>query len=187
MINASSKKQAGFSLLELLLVVAVGAVLILAGLGAYKLVSEGNAATQGIRQLQTLKQQVQQAFQGESNYGAAGGDMTAVLQSLRMLPPDMPLNGANLRNSFGGNTTVVTGAAPGDTFIITFNNVSTNACTKMAQTYSYNNASDLVSLTINGTLVPNNANAFNVAQLTGANFCGNVAANNNHVLIWRFQ
>lgn len=151
-------KARGFSLLELLLVVGVGAVLILAGLSAYRLVSEGNSATQGIRQLQTLKQQVQQAYQGEAGYGTtAGTDMTATLNSMRMLPSDMPVTSAgNIRNAFGANTQIVTGAlvsgnAP--TFLVTFAGVGTAACNKMGTTFSTANASDFVDVTIGTTVL----------------------------------
>jgi len=181
MIKSSVKsRSSGFSLLELLLVVAVGAVLILAGLSAYKLVSEGNAATQGIRQLQTLKQQTKQAFQAETGYGAAAaGDLTATLQNLRMLPPDMPLNGTNLRNGFGGNTTVVAGATTA-TFVVTFANVSRNACAKMGMTFSAANASDFVGLSVNGAAA---ITAPTIAVLTGATGC---TADNN-TMAWTFE
>ncbi|MBU6235122.1 MAG: prepilin-type N-terminal cleavage/methylation domain-containing protein [Alphaproteobacteria bacterium] len=177
----SQRKQSGFSLLELLLVVAVGAVLILAGLGAYKLVSEGNAATQSIRQLQTLKQQVQQAYQGEASYGTtANADLTATLQAMRMLPPDMPLNGTTLRNGFSSTTTVTAGAATSQ-FVITYNGVSRNACVKMGQTYTTANASDFVSLTINGGAALTTPNVANLT--TGADGCD---ADDN-VMVWTFQ
>lgn len=151
------KKSRGFSLLELLLVVGVGAVLILAGLSAYRLVSEGNAATQGIRQLQTLKQQVQQAFQGETGYGSAAGEnLVATLQSMRMLPPDMAPNATtgadSLRNGFGNTTTVETGGTT-SSFIITFNGVGASACNKMGVVFSTATSSDFVGLSIDGTAV----------------------------------
>lgn len=155
--SAQKTRATGFSLLELLLVVGVGAVLILAGLSAYKLVAEGNSATQGIRQLQTLKQQVQSAYQGQAGYGtAAGADMTATMQAARMLPADMPLTGTNLRNAFGGTSTVVTGALVGgnaQSFLIRFNNVSRSACAKMGMVFSTASSSDFTGLTINATVL----------------------------------
>lgn len=144
-------KQAGFSLLELLLVVGVGAVLILAGLSAYKLVSDNNAANQGVRQLQTLKSQVQQAFQGEPNYGSTGSTLVTILNNMRMLPPDMPLSGTNLRNGFGGTTTVTVDSSDNTLFNITFNNVSASACARMGVAYSSNNTADFAGVSINGS------------------------------------
>ena len=49
------KTQSGFSLLELLLVVGVGALLLLAGLATYRLVSEGNNVNAATQMLNTLK------------------------------------------------------------------------------------------------------------------------------------
>jgi len=149
------RRARGFSLLELLLVVGVGAVLILAGLSAYRLVSESNASTQGIRQLQTLKQQVQQAYQGEPGYGTtAAADMVATLNNMRMLPPDMPVVGTTMRNGFGDTTTIVTGALVSGnaaTFIITFNGVGTSGCNKMGVIFNPQTSSDFVSLKVTPT------------------------------------
>lgn len=170
----------GFSLLELLLVVAVGAVLILSGLGAYKLVSDGNNATQSIRQLQTLKQQVQQAYQGSAGYGTvANADLTASLQAMRLLPPDMPLTGTTLRNAFGGTTTIVAGTSVAN-FVVTFNNVSRGACVKLGGVYSVSNDSSFVQLVVNGgtaLTVPT------IALLTGANGCDN----DLNTMVWTFS
>lgn len=154
------RKRDGFSLLELLLVVGVGAVLILAGLSAYKLVSDNNAANQGVRQLQTLKTQIQQAYQGEAGYPSGNTDIIQQLYSMRMLPPDMPPNSTtvtsitNLRNGFGGSTTV-NGASDGTTFDIIYNGVSRTACARMGVAYSANSTYDFVEVEINSTTLQN--------------------------------
>ena len=177
----------GFSLLELLLVVGVGAVLILAGLSAYRLVSEGNAATQGIRQLQTLKQQVQQAYQGEAGYGtAAGADMVATLSTMRMLPPDMPVTGATLRNGFGSTTTIVTGPLVGgnaSTFLITFNGVGTSACNKMGVVFSTATSSDFTNLSI----TPTGGGTANTAITVPTVGIVSAACGNTNVMVWTFR
>lgn len=177
----ASRQSRGFSLLELLLVVGVGAVLILAGLSAYRLVAEGNAATQGIRQLQTLKQQVQQAFQNDTGYGAsASANLLATVQSMRMLPPDMAPNAAtgavSLRNGFNGTTTVVAGTTV-STFRITFNGVGASACNRMGTVFSTATSSDFVGVTIGATTltVPT------VATLATA------CANTTNTMTWEFR
>jgi|GEM_PF-1180179 len=174
----------GFSLLELLLVVGVGAVLILAGLSAYRLVTEGNSATQGSRQLQTLKQQVQTAYQGESTYGStAGADMVATMSNMKMLPADMPVQGTGIiRNAFNGDTNIVVGASPFSTFKITFKSVPTAACVKMGPQFSTDTASDFVGLTVNSAAVlTNNAT---VANLTATGRCSSTNAN---TMTWEFR
>jgi len=177
----TKQRARGFSLLELLLVVGVGAVLILAGLSAYRLVTESNAATQGIRQLQTLKQQTQQAYQGESGYGAAANaSLLATLQSMRMLPPDMAPDAAvaatTLRNGFGNTTTVKAGATV-STFIITFNGVGASACNKMGVVFSTATSSDFVGLTIGATVLATPT----VATVAAA------CANDTNVMAWEFR
>lgn len=175
----------GFSLLELLLVVGVGAVLILAGLSAYRLVSEGNATTQGIRQLQILKQQVQEAFRGETGYGStAGANLLATLQAMRMLPTDMTPNATTgattLRNEFSSTTTVVTGAlvaGQAASFIVTFNGVPASSCNKLGMSFSTANASDFVRLSV-GTITITTPT---VATLATA------CANATNTLAWEFR
>ncbi|HEY8964615.1 MAG TPA: type 4 pilus major pilin [Alphaproteobacteria bacterium] len=179
----------GFSLLELLLVVGVGAVLILAGLSAYRLVSEGNAATSGVRQLQTLKQQVQTAFQGQSNYGAAAADMRPTLNTLNLLPGDMTYSAGppvNLNNAFSGNTLITVGAAPQTTFLIQMNNVPSSACNKLGQLFSTTSNSDFVSLKIGTASPPTVAIAQppTVAGLAAATACGAAAQVN---MLWEFR
>jgi prepilin-type N-terminal cleavage/methylation domain-containing protein len=146
-------QSAGFSLLELLLVVAVGAILILAGLGAYRLVSEGTNTNRSVQQLNTLKQQTQQAFAGQGAYGTtAGADLVATLTTLRSLPSDMPSSGTGtLRNSFGQNTTITVGASPFNTFVITFNGVPPSSCVTLGQVFTPTNASDFGGLTVTVT------------------------------------
>ncbi len=176
MLAKTQKSSRGFSLLELLLVVAVGSVLILSGLGAYRLVSENSNSNTATTQVTTLKQQVQQAFAGQGSYGAANADLSATLNNLRALPSDMPVTGTNLRNAFGTTTTVTVGAATNQ-FRITFNGVPRSACVKLGQLFTPANASDFVSLTVGTTAVA----TFTIAGLTTA--CS--AATNN--MAWVFQ
>jgi prepilin-type N-terminal cleavage/methylation domain-containing protein len=58
----------GFSLLELLLVVAVGAVLILAGLGAYRLVTTNANTNDTKRQLVQIKSEAQRVYASQGTY-----------------------------------------------------------------------------------------------------------------------
>ncbi len=186
MLNQSSKtRSAGFSLLELLLVVAVGAVLILAGLGAYRLVSEGSNANRATQQISTLKQAVQQAFAGQGVYTA--GSLVATLNTMRALPSDMSIVGTGVRDAFGG-TTFITGSG-GATFTVAMQSVPTSACIKLAQTYTTANSSDVVSVAVGapaaGAAVPAGGTAitvFTLANLTAV--CGGTAT---HSMVWTFR
>lgn len=140
--------QKGFSLLELLLVVAVGAVLILAGLAAYRLVSENNNVNEAMRLLNTLKQQVQTAYQGEGQYTATNAEMIALLRDLRAFPAGV-LNAAGdtANHPFGGT---VTFEGTDQVFTISFNEVRRSACIAIGQAFDVTADSDLSAFEIDG-------------------------------------
>lgn len=174
-------KGRGFSLLELLLVVAVGAVLILAGLGAYRLVTENNNTNQATRMLTTLKQQIQQAYQGQSSYGS--GNIIDDLSALRALPSDLGTSGTGdsmtAKGQFGPVT--ITGAT--NNFTIGLTNVPKGACVRLAQQFTPQNANDFVSLVVASTTF--NQSSTNMTQATLATTCSDRSAQNT--MTWTFQ
>lgn len=178
--TALVNQQAGFSLLELLLVVAVGAVLILAGLGAYRLVTENNNTNQATRLLSTLKQQVQQAYQGQASYGT--GNLIDDLTALRALPTDLGTSGTGdsmIAKGTFGNLTI---AGNTNTFAIGLTNVPKGACVRLGQQFTPQNANDFVSLTVGSTSY-NQSSGITQAALLGA--CRDQAASNT--MTWTFQ
>jgi prepilin-type N-terminal cleavage/methylation domain-containing protein len=171
----------GFSLLELLLVVAVGAVLILAGLGAYRLVSENNNTNQATRLLTTLKQQVQQSYQGQSSYGS--GNIIGDMASLHALPSDLGTNGTGSSMTAKGQFGEIELVGAGNNFQIVFNNVPKGACVRLAQQYTPQNANDFVSLDVGGTSFGQSST--NMTQATFLSTCSEQGANNK--MTWTFQ
>ncbi|MCB1538709.1 MAG: prepilin-type N-terminal cleavage/methylation domain-containing protein [Rhodospirillales bacterium] len=182
MISKQTRKSGmkGFSLLELLLVVAVGAVLILAGLGAYRLVSENNNTNQASRQLATLKQQVQQTFQGQTGYPATANLLTT-MNSLKAVPSDMAIVGLAAGTLKGalGTVTLASPAANSTTFTITMAGVPRSACVKLAQSFNQDNSSDTTGVSIGGTAIA--SGGFTQTALSAS--CA--AAGN--AMIWTFQ
>lgn len=170
----------GFSLLELLLVVAVGAVLILAGLGAYRLVTENNNTNQATRLLTTLKQQIQQAYQGQASYGT--GNIIDDLASLRALPTDLGTSGTGdsmiAKGMFG--TIAITGAT--NNFQISLSTVPKGACIRLGQQFTPQNSNDFVGLAVGSTNY-NQSSTITQAALTTA--CSDQTANNT--MTWTFQ
>jgi len=79
------KTQKGFSLLELLLVVAVGAILILAGLAIYRNITNNTQINEASRVLNVIKQETQRIYQGEATYGA-GTDIEPILVNAEAVP-----------------------------------------------------------------------------------------------------
>lgn len=179
-ITTVNRTSRGFSLLELLLVVAVGAVLILAGLGAYRLVTENNNTNQATRLLTTLKQQIQQAYQGQASYGT--GNLVDDLSSLRALPTDLGTSGTGdsmIAKAMFGNITI-TGNT--NTFSVGLANVPKGACVRLGQQFTPQNANDFVSLQV-GSQTYTQSDTISQTVLLGQ--CSDQTANNT--MTWTFQ
>lgn len=177
-------RRSGFSLLELLLVVAVGAVLILAGLGAYRLVSENNNTNQATRLITTLKQQVQQAYQGQASYGSGAG-IVDDLVALRALPSDLATVGTGdtmTAKSMFGPITIIGNAT---NFSIAFANVPKGACIRLAQQFTPQNANDFVSLSVGSTALTQASPATSFSQSALATACSDQTSVNT--ITWTFQ
>lgn len=121
--------QAGFTLLELLLVIGVAALLLIGGIATYRLVSDGNRATEATRLLLTLRQEAQQLAQQSGGtyagivYDTATDDTDNVFVASGVL--------RNLQNNpFNGAITIAPNANPAE-LDITFANVPRSACVKM--------------------------------------------------------
>lgn len=147
MILNTQKTQKGFSLLELLLVVAVGAILILAGLAIYRNITSNTDVNEASRLLNVLKQETQRLYQGQATY--AGLDNT-VLTNAGVVPARYTTAAGVIDSPFATNdvTAVINGADPAQ-FDIDIANVPADACTKLALEYNAND-SDFVGLSIGG-------------------------------------
>ena len=108
--------EAGFTLLELLLVVGVGALLLIGGIATYRLVSEGNKVTDTTRMVMTIRNEAQNLSQGQGYTG-----VKSALEAAKILAP-------NQKNPFGGDLTI----AEGDTLGISVAAIPPNACRKLA-------------------------------------------------------
>ncbi len=126
------KNVKGFSLLELLLVVAVGAVLLLAGLAVYRNVTNNTNVNEATRLLNIIKQETQRLYQGEGEYGS--GSLNSILINAEVIPASS-LNGSEIRHAFNATVTVT---GTDDTFTVLFNDVPQSACLSMGQAYSIN-------------------------------------------------
>ena len=164
------KLQAGFSLLELLLVVGVGALLLLAGIATYRQVVEDNKVNNATRILTIIKSEVQRAYQGQPDYGT--GDITTVLADMEAYPAGVLDSAGAPKHPWGGNITV---AGAGATFAITFAALDKATCIELGSSLSADNDSDFNSLTIGGTAVT----ATDPVTLAGA-------CNDGSDMVWAF-
>ena len=143
----TKQMQKGFSLLELLLVVAVGAILILAGLAIYRNVTSQTQVNEASRLLNVLKQETQKLYQGEGTYDAAGTNLNEVLINANAVP-SANVTGANTINSPFDQAVNVESA--GTTFTITYEAVPQGACINMGRLYTANDP-DFQQVVIDGT------------------------------------
>ena len=128
-------REAGFTLLELLLVVGVGALLLIGGIATYRLVSEGNKAAETMRQVMMIRNEAQNVAQGQ---GYTGIDTALTNANVLTATP---------RNAFGGALTV-TGDA--DTLTIGIEEIPPGACNKLAMGIREQGAQ------LNGAAIPEN-------------------------------
>ncbi len=180
LVKNRQRKESGFSLLELLLVVGVGALLLLAGIGTYQLVTSGSTSNEAIRLIATVKQQTQRAFQGQQTYGAAGANLVPTLIAMQAFPSGVvnPAGTAAI-DPWGGTMTITAAGAGGANFAIALPTVPTSACIQIGTAFTENDT-DFVSLVVGGTTF-NVGNPISTANLTTA--CSSAA---NVTMTWTF-
>ena len=164
---AVRKDQGGFTLLELLLVLGVAAILLIGSVYGYRMVTEGNKATQATRLLMTLYQQslVMSQQQGrvytdiayDSDSGA--GDMTGGRSPL--VVGNVLITGE--RNPYNGRIVVAPVPASGE-LTIQFHGVSKQGCIRLVQAVT--NAGEIVSV---GTAAQTYTSAANQIPVTVTN------------------
>lgn len=125
MQNLKSKtRQAGFTLIELITVIAVGAILI--G-GALALSSSANSAansSQFTRDLTAIRAQTKQIYNGQGGYGTAS--LNDILINAKAIPSTLAVSGSTITHPMNGTVAI---AGNTTNFTITMTNVPTDICT----------------------------------------------------------
>jgi prepilin-type N-terminal cleavage/methylation domain-containing protein len=170
-------RDAGFSLLELLLVIGVGALLLVAGLVTYRIITRNQTVNEAVRLLTVVKQQTQRAFHTQGSYGPPGTDLVPVLTAMHAFPAGALDNANTPRDPWGNPVQVI---ANGRSFRVVFSGISTYACLPLAMTVDEEDI-DLVSLDIDGSVY--RAGGLEIASdVLLAGGCGS----NPSVLTWEF-
>lgn len=133
LLKVNKNKNAGFTLLELLLVIGIAAIIGAGIYMVYNKVSVGQQAESESRTLDTLRAGVKSIYAASPDYGTV---TKAVLIAGRVVPDNM-VSGTNLVNSFGGSVTVLPknlGAGTNNGFEITYPSVPGAVCAKLVTT-----------------------------------------------------
>lgn len=176
--------EGGFSLLELLLVVGVGALLLLAGIATYRLVTQGNDVNDAVRVLTTIKSQTQKAYQGQNGYGAAGTDLVPILVAMQAFPAGV-LDTNNLPiHPWGGAITIVSSNIIGDTrsFDIDFAGVPSDACINLGTVFD-DRDTDFLAMQIDGAAAAVDGNGL----ITPTTLVPQCTANPTVNMTWAFR
>lgn len=170
-------RQAGLTLAETLLVLAIGALAIVGGTLLYLQATAGNKLNTGINQFVTLQSGIRSLYAGQSTY--AGLDNTLMTTS-NAAPSDMTVGTGDIRNAWGGDVTV-NDTNTSNQFQITFVQVPNNACVKLATLNpGGTGGSGLAGVNVGGgDLVPPISTASAVASCAGAS--------DSNTIIWTFN
>lgn len=163
-MTKTTTRQSGFTLLELLLVIGVAALLLIGGIATYRLVSDGNKATESTRLLLTLRQEAQtMAQQQGGNYAGIIFNSTVDSATSPLVTSGVLRN--NQRNPFNGAIIIGPLNAPAnDQLSIEFQNVSQSGCIKLVQ--AINNPNEILEA---GTASANYTSAAGQIPITAAN------------------
>lgn len=177
MTTLQNKTTKGFSLLELLLVVAVGAILILAGLAIYRNITNSTQTNDAVRLLNVIKQEVIRAYQGQSGYGT--GSLELMLANMDAIPAGS-LEGNEIVTPYlsGANSTAV--VANGATFRVTFNDMPQDACIRLFTSFTPDDK-ELSGFFMGTTAVP----LANITPVQANTSCSATATAND--MSWEFR
>lgn len=138
-----SRREDGFTLLELLLVIGVAALLLIGGIATYRLVSDGNKTTEATRLLLTLRQEAQVMSQQQ------GGNYDGITFDSATSAPNSPLVISGVlrdgqRNPFNGDIVIAPTGVNNVQLEVQFTNISQASCLKMIQ--AINNPNEVVEI-----------------------------------------
>ncbi len=153
-----SNKTKGFTLLELLLVVGIAAILIVAGITTYNLVTRGNQVNEAVRLVNTLVDQTRRLYSSQNTYGAASNNIEVALYNAGSVP-----------SRYLGGAGVITSPF-------------SSAATAVAVTGHATAGQFTVSMAMPPNLVPEVVGAFNPAQsadIVSVAYCGATAVTGN--------
>jgi type II secretory pathway pseudopilin PulG len=132
-----TKKQAGFSTIELLVVMGIVMSLMIGVFFGYQQLQNSQKTQQESQNLGLLTQGIRDMFKSQPNYSTM---TVAGLLNADLVPNNM-ISGANIVNAFAQTVTVApatVNAIANAGFAITYNGIPKSPCTKIVTTAGYN-------------------------------------------------
>ena len=146
--TSRQRQRDGFSLLELLLVVAVGSVLMLSGLRTYQLVVNANGINIMTRVLVTIQMQVELLYRNQATYGV--GNMVDDLVTMRSFPTELGIAGEREAMFAKGPYGLVEVVGERDSYYISLRDVPKAACVRLGQLFLPKSNSRLLEFSVAG-------------------------------------
>ena len=172
-LNTSSH---GFSLLELLLVIATGSILVFGILTIYRIADQNAQFDNAIELINTVKTTIIRMHTGVPAYTQGTNLEDRVIRSGSLTSKNS--DGTNIITLFSNGSDSVVIDSTANTFDITFNNVPQNICIKLFTGYDFDTAG-FDSFLYNSTVINNPTPIMANAQ------CSESASSNQ--LTWRFR
>jgi prepilin-type N-terminal cleavage/methylation domain-containing protein len=141
------KRQSGFTLIEIVLVLAVGLGLIVGGVVFFQQAQVGSEVTDKTRSAVAISSEVRAQYRTQTTFGADGTAITTAV-----------FNAASFPASVTNNVAIEAEGATGQQFILTFSNLSEDACTRMGAASNIDNlganveSTDVTACATTGTL-----------------------------------
>lgn len=183
--NRRHHRQAGLTLAETLLVLAIGALAIVGGTLLYLQATGSNKLNQGINQFVTLQSGIRSLYAGQPNFS---GLTTTIVTDANAAPPDMVVGSGSLRNAWGGAITVSIGGT-NDQFIIASAKVPKNACAKLVSLNpGGTGGSGINQISVPGaTFSATGTGSSAIPVVTTAAIAGCNGANDSNTITWTFN
>lgn len=126
-MNAVQRKQAGMTLTESLLVLAVGALIAVLAYGAYRMATSDVKVQSQVQGTVQLVGKIKQIYSSAANYGTASASLNQAVNDAKIVPSDFKGSGATITNAWGGAVNVAVGAT-NTQFTVTFVGVPQEGC-----------------------------------------------------------
>ncbi len=143
--QTKTSKQEGFSLLELLLVIGVGAVLLIAGISVYRMVTRDSGVNEVMRTVMSVKSGVQRLYLGEKTYGVA--DLLPSLITADIFPGNVHIDPATPAafHPLGGSLEI---NGTGSAFTISIYDLDQGPCISLGSALNPDTEDDMLSLEV---------------------------------------